>query len=296
MKNQFPDIRNKVFILLFLLMVAVSSCRTSRDLSTERLKPLSPEKLLEKVEENAFDYSDLTIRRINVQFSNSSSKTSFRANLKAQKDEKILASISKINIPVARILLTPGDLIYVNYIDRNYFKGDYSFLSNLLNFEFSFETIQAILSNNAVFSYSENSNQQFNAFVQDGNYVLQSANSRQDVKTGRLKSFFAGRGLQASNAGNESESDIEQTMVFNSRTFVLEKLVFYDPFNEWNMEVNFSDFVRVGRKDYPGTIDFKMVSPDEATELKIKLNGFSTETIDAIDINIPDSYGQIRVR
>ncbi len=296
MKKLFTDKNSRVFFVLFVLVVGFSSCRTSRDLTTERIRPLSAEKLLEQVEQNAFDYSDLTIRRINVQFSNSHSKTSFRANLKARKDDKILASISKINIPVGRILLTPGNLTYVNYIDKNYFEGDYSFLSSLLNFDLSFETIQAIISNQAVFSYSKNNNSKYNTFIQEGKYVLQTANNAQNVKTGGLKSFISGRGLQASNFDETFENNIVRTMYFNPRSFVLEKLIFDDPQNEWNLEVNFSDFERVEKKDYPGSIDLKMVSPDETTELKIKLNGFSTENIDSIDINIPDSYQRIRAR
>jgi hypothetical protein len=296
MKKLFPGKNNRVFFVLFVLIVGFSSCRTSRDLTTERIRPLAPEKLLEQVDQNAFDYADLSIRRINVQFSNSNSKTSFRANLKARKDDKILASISKINIPVGRVLLTPNNLTYVNYIDKNYFEGDYSFLSSLLNFNLSFETIQAIISNQAIFSYSKNSNPNFNSFIQDGKYVLQTANNTQNLKTGGLKSFFSGRGLQASNADETFENNIVRTMYFNPGNFTLEKLIFDDLLNEWNLEVNFSDFERVEKKDYPGSIDLKMVSPDETTELKIKLNGFSTENIDSFDIKIPDSYQRIRAR
>ncbi|HCE58339.1 MAG TPA: hypothetical protein DER09_11040, partial [Prolixibacteraceae bacterium] len=45
-------------------------------------------------------------------------RASFRISLKAIRDEKILASITKLNIPVGRVLLTPDSVIYVNYIDR----------------------------------------------------------------------------------------------------------------------------------------------------------------------------------
>jgi hypothetical protein len=294
MKKLNPDNRNKLIVLLFAVAVTLFSCRTSRDLSAGRLRPVAPEKLLEQVEQNAFDYSDLTIRRINVQFSDNNSKTSFRANLKAKKDEKILASISKLNIPVGRVLLTPQNLTYVNYIDRNYFEGGYSFLSKLLNFDLSFETIQAILSNNPFSYQTKSGNTNFNSFVENGKYVLQSANGRQNVKTGRLKNFFSGRGLRASAGEMFEENSIVQTMYFKPRSFSLEKLIYTDTLNAWNLEVNFSDFERVEKKDYPGTIDMKMMSPDETIELKIKLNGFSTDKIDSIELNIPGSYNQLR--
>lgn len=289
--NKFTGIA----VLLLALLMTFSSCRTSRDFSAERIRPLAPEKLMDQVEQNAFDYSNLTIRRINVQFSNNNSKTSFRASLKAVKDDKILASISKINIPVGRVLLTPRDLTYVNYIDRNYFEGDYSFLSNLLNFNLSFETIQAIISNNAI-SYPLQNSRNFNSFIENGKYVLQSSNRQQNLKTGKFKNFFSGKELQASNVETGAENSIVQTMYFNPRSFVLEKLVIDDRLNAWNLEVSFNDFERVEKKEFPGTIDMKMISPDDTIELKIKLNGFSTEKIDSIELNIPDSYSRIRAR
>lgn len=296
MRKQILNKFSRIAVLLLAVVMAFSSCRTSRDFSAERIRPLAPEKLLEQVEQNAFDYSDLTIRRINVQFSNNNSKTSFRASLKAIKDDRILASISKINIPVGRVLLTPQNLTYVNYIEKNYFEGDYSFLSNLLNFNLSFETIQAIISNNAISYPSEYEGRNFDSFVENGKYVLQSSNRQQNLKTGKFKNFFSGKELHASNVETGVENSIVQTMYFNPRNFVLEKLVFDDRLNEWNLEVNFNDFERVEKKEYPGTIDMKMISPDDTIELKIKLNGFSTEKIDTIELNIPGSYSRIRAR
>ncbi len=294
MKKLLPDNRNRIIVFLFAVAVTFASCRTSREISTDRIRPISTEKLLEEVEQSAFDYSNLTIRRINVQFSDNNTRTSFRANLKAKKDDKILASVSKLNIPVGRVLLTPQNLTYVNYIDKNYFEGDYSFLSRLLNFSLSFETIQAIISNNAISYRHPQNNRNFESFVENGKYVLQSANNRQNVKSGRLKNLFAGGVLPSPDGETFEENDIVQTMYFNPRNFSLERLIYNDAQNAWNLEVNFSDFERVEKKDYPGAIDMKMTSPGETIQLKIKLNGFSTEKIDSIELNIPGSYDRIR--
>ena len=292
--------KNRFFFFLIVVLAILSSCRTARDLPAERLRPLDAERLVKQVEQNAFDFNDLTIRRINVQFSNSNLKTSFRANLRASKDDKILASISKINIPVGRVLLTPDSVVYVNYLDRNYFVDDYSFISNLLNFKLDFETIQAVVTNPSGGSFistdrSSGGFKNYNSTVESGKYILQTDNIRQTSQS--VESLNSGRRRnQTPFASNTiADNSIQKKFWFNPRNFNLEKLMLHDPSSNWVLEVDYSDFVKVDKKDYPGSIDMKMMSPDEMIELKIKLNGFSTEKVDSIDLNIPDRYEQIRV-
>ena len=165
-------------IFFFLWLV---SCRTVRELPVGEAKPISTGKLLKKVEQNAFFYDFFAVRRISCQFSSNKEKTNFRINLKALRDEKILVDIKKLNIPVGRVLLTPDSVKYVNYIDRNYFLDDYSFLSEFLNIDLDFATIQSILSNNA-FSYrNDQKNRDFKTFdsgIEEGMHVLQSEKNR----------------------------------------------------------------------------------------------------------------------
>lgn len=282
-------------VLLVVVATGLSSCRTARNITAEKIRPISTNKLLKRVEQNAFDYDYLTIRRINCRFSSSETNANFRIRLKALKDEKILVSISKINIPVGRVLLTPDSVKYVNYIDRNYFVDDYSFLSDFLNIDLDFESIQSILANNA-FSYrNDQRNNDFRTFettVEEGLYLLQSEKERKIAKMGeegneikierRLKRF-------------EEDALIFQKMYFNPQNFALTKLIIEDLTNDRTFRMNFSDFEEIKKHEYPGAIEMNMISPRETINLNLKMNGFSTEKIDEISLNIPDKYEQIRV-
>lgn len=294
MKLKLTLNRKALFILLIAAVVGFSSCRTARELPAERLRPMATEKLLNQVQQNAFDYDDLNIRRINVQYSTNSTKTSFRASLKAIKNEKILASISKINIPVGRVMLTPDGVTYVNYIEQNYFLDDYSFLSNFLNFTLNFEIIQSIISNNP-FSYMSEfqgyAPHAFDSYVEEGRYVLRSARQSGMINSRQKKNTTRSANPQSFN----NESGIVYTRYFNRKSFALERMLVDDLANNWKLEIEFNDFVKVEKKEYPGSIFMKMSSPDEVIEMRIKLNGFSTEKIDSINLNIPESYEQIRV-
>ena len=284
-----------MFFLIIALISFMTSCRTARDVPAARLKPMSAEKLLDQARKNAFEFEDLSIRRINVQFSNDNTRTSFRASLRATRDEKILASVSKLNIPVGRILLTPEDVTYINYIDRNYFIGDYSFLSNMLNFEMNFNVVQAVITNPVKTGLSVNGNdiQRFETSVEDGRYVLQPVIQQAGYQSGQKKYLFRN---SRNNFPSGSDELMVRKLMFNPHSFVLEKMVMDDPFEDRRLEVNFSDFQKVENYDYPGSIDIKMFSENELTELNIKLRGFSTEKVDSIEITIPDRYQRIRSR
>lgn len=287
---------SKLILITFLfLALGFSSCKTSREITTVNVKPIGTAKLLKNIQENSLVYESLAISRINCQFSGNQSKTSFRISLKAIKDEKILASITKLNIPVGRVLLTPDSVIYVNYIERNYFVDDYTFLSNFLNIDLDFNTIQAIISN-SVFSYrNDEKDKDFKTFstsVESGMYVLQSEKERkvfkmeEKAKTGKIE-----RRLKRL----DDNALILQKMSFNPTNFALTKLLILDKTNNRKMEMIFDEFVKVMNKDYPGAIDMSFISESENIALKMRMSGFSTDKLDSLNLEIPEKYQQIKV-
>lgn len=282
-------------VVVFAMAIVFTSCKTSREISTVAAKPISTAKLLSKIEDNAFNYNYFSIKRINCQFSGNDSKTNFRISLKAIKDEKILVTINKLNIPVGRVLLSPDSVKYVNYIERNYFVDDYSYLSNFLNIDLDFATIQSILSNNA-FSYrNDQKNNEFKTFessIEDGMHVLQSEKERNIMKF-EAEGNSAKIDRRLKRLGDEAL--ILQKMYFNAANFALTKLLIEDKTNNRNMEMTFQDFVKVERKDYPGAIDMNFISPKNNVSIALRLSGFSTEKVESLSINIPEKYEQITV-
>ncbi|KJF44180.1 hypothetical protein LH29_01230 [Draconibacterium sediminis] len=275
------------------VLLAVSSCKTPSELAVVDARPISTNKLLKRIEQNAFDYDYLTIKRINCNFSSSQSKAAFKINLKAKKDDRILVSISKLNIPVGRVLLTPDSVKYVNYIDRNYFIDDYSYLSSFLNIDLDFATIQSIISNNA-FSYRNDPRDKdfktFDALIEDNQYVLQSEKTRKLSKL-EEKENKAERRLKRL----DDQALILQKMFFNPANFALNRLLISDKTNDRNMNLVFDDYTEVENKDYPGSIEMNFHSPEEEIEMKIRMSGFSTEKITSFSIKIPEKYEEIRV-
>ncbi|WP_321997528.1 DUF4292 domain-containing protein [Draconibacterium orientale] len=283
----------RISLFMAAVLLAVSSCKAPSELAVVEARPISTNKLLKRIEQNAFDYEYLTIKRINCNFSSSQSKAAFKINLKAKKDDRILVSISKLNIPVGRVLLTPDSVKYVNYIDRNYFIDDYSYLSSFLNIDLDFATIQSIISNNA-FSYRNDPRDKdfktFDALIEDNQYVLQSEKTRKLSKL-EEKENKAERRLKRL----DDQALILQKMFFNPANFALNRLLISDKTNNRNMNLVFDEYTDVENKDYPGSIEMNFRSPEEEIEMKIRMSGFSTEKITSFSIKIPEKYEEIRV-
>ena len=142
----------KYLIIILLAWTLLYSCKGPGKIISEKIRPMSTGRIIKRVGQNAFKSKNLTIKRINCLYEDDDNKTSFKANLRSIKDNKIILSFSKLNIPVGRVILTPDSVTYINYVDKNYFVDDYTYLSDMLNIDLDFETVQLILSNN-IFSY-----------------------------------------------------------------------------------------------------------------------------------------------
>jgi hypothetical protein len=281
--------------IVFLLVLFFSSCRTTREIPASVARPISTNKLLKKIEQNSFDYSSLSIRRISCQFSDNQTKANFRISLKAQKNEKILVSITKLQVPVGRVLLTPDSVKYVNYIDQNYFVDDYSYLSDFLNIDLDFATIESIIANNA-FSYRNDPKNKdfrtFDSFIEEGKHVLQSEKEKKLLK---LEEKENPEKTERRFKRLSDEALVLQKMFFNPGSFTLSKLTIQDNTNSREMEMAFEDFTKVNNKEYPSKIEMRFNSPQNNVNLKVNMSGFSTEKINSFSLRIPQKYQQITV-
>jgi len=285
-------------ILILLVTFWLSSCRTAREIPTANVKSISAGKLLKRVEQNSFDYEYFTIKRISCQFSNNGKNTNFSINLKTLRDEKILVSISKLRVPVGRVLLTPDSVKYVNYIEHNYFIDDYSYLSDFLNIDLDFATIQSIISNNA-FSYRNDAKnkdfRKFKSFVEDGMYVLQSEKTKKIFKIEKKTEIGKTGKVERRMKRLDDEALILQKMYFDPENFDLIELIIDDKTNNRIMNMKFDNFVEVQNNDYPGVIETRFNSGQNEVKLKLKMSGFSTDKINSFNIKIPEKYEQIKV-
>jgi hypothetical protein len=274
------------------VLFGLASCKTAREVTVEKVRPISTNRLIKKVDENSFDYKYLNIKRIVVQYDGPDEKTSFRASLKSEKDKQLQVSISKLNFPVARMHLTPDSVKLVNYMEKSYLLEDYDFLSGFVNADLDFEMVQAVISNEA-FSYRDdprdNDFKDFVSYTESGMYILQSLKRRKLTKI--AKKGGEEKMDRYLNKLNE-ENFIVQQLYIDPKTFKIRKILLDDQSNQRTAAINFSEFEKIGGQLYPGSIDIKFASQEKDLSIKIKLSKFSTEK-DSFSFNVPEKYSRV---
>lgn len=279
------SVHGKVYILIVLIvLLGFSSCKTARVATTSKLTAISTNKLIRNIENNAFDYQYLSVKRINCFFDNGKTQTSFRASIQAEKDKQVTVMITKMNFPVARIWLSPDSVKFINYLENSYMLGDYSTLSKMLGMNLDFRTVNSIISNNVFLIEGENP--EYETSIDSGRYVLQSVKNIEALKTTKKNE---------PNAVRQSKKRTDKTMVkqhlyIDPITYKLRKFSMDDEENSRSLKVVFTDFVIIGKQLYPGDIFLHFQSPENNMQISLKLSNFSTEKEKEVHFKIPEKF------
>lgn len=273
--------------IVLAVLLGFSSCRSSRVATSSKAaaRAMSAEKLIKNMESNAFDYQHLSIKKINCQFDNGRVSTTFKASIQAEKDEQITLMISKLNIPVARVWLTPDSVKFISYLENNYFLDDYSYLSRMLNMKLDFDLVNAIISNNvfALRDEQRDAEQEYESSLDNGMYVLQS------VRGPLLADRKPARRIRKA----DKDMEVRQTMYVDPSTYKINKLTLEDAQNTRKVNVEFSEYVPVGKQLYPGEILLSLLSPDSDMQMKIKLGNFSLEKERSVRFKVPEKFTRV---
>lgn len=289
--------RINIFISIFAAVVVLgfSSCRSTKVATTTAtvVKPMSTNKLIRNIENNVFDYKHLSIKKINCQFDNGKTKVSLKASIFAEKDKQIIVMLSKLNIQVGRLWLTPDSVKFINYLEKNYFLDDYSYLSSMLDMDLDFGTVNAIISNNIFALGDEKTSREmrdYEAKIDSGMYVLESEKKfkarKENPKMSERRQVKKARKIVP-------DSPIKQSIYVDPETFKLRKIKLVDSANSRNLNIDFSDFQSVDKQLYPGEMSLDFKGPDSFMQLRIKFAGFSTERENDIRFRIPEKFTRI---
>ena len=286
-------LRKSVFGISCLVLLGFSSCRTARVApTTTAVKPTTTSKLIRNIENNEFDYQHLAIKKIACQFDNGKSKTSFRASILAEKDQRITVMLTKLNIPVGRLWLTPDSVKFINYLEDTYFIDDYSYLSSWLDMDLDFQTVNAIISNTFFSLQDENpEKQEYDIRIDSGMYVLESVT--------KLKRKKENQGEMSRKPVRKSkpvitDSPVHQSVYIDPETYKLRKIKMEDALNSRNLNIDFSNYTAIEKQLYPGEIDLRFASPESSIQLNVKLGGFSMEEENEVRFKVPENYTRIK--
>lgn len=258
---------NKLFWLL-LVSVLMFSCRTAKQVVTEKDIPLMTEhKLLKQIESNRLNDSTLFAKRIEVSFTDGENSDNFKASLKISRDSFMQISLTApLGIEVARILLTQDSIKFVDVYHKKYFLADYDYFNQRYDVSLTYDFLQNIFTNTfSDFTLLDESNLHTKRYKLDRTemgYKLWTVDKKNAGK--KLKKFYK-------QSGSERDEIILLQEILIDPTYFRPLSMSLKDLNEGvGISVRYENFVRFGEELFPEKMRFTLFSKKSNMDLNLK--------------------------
>jgi len=266
---------HRMIIMVLLIVLGFSSCVTKRSIIKQPLKEFGEDFLIERMDgaESKFDFMTA---RCNISIISNKTKTDLKGQIRIQFDSIIWLSMTPaLGIEIARLMITTDSIWFLNRIEKNYFNGDYDFVTRVLGTSIDFDMLQALLLGND-FSYYENKS--FKSSVDGSEYKLST--------TGRSK-------LRKFLKQQETPNILVQNLWLNPKNFRISRINLKE-FGEENkkLSVEYAKHTLVNGQLIPTLLNID-IQGNQRIQLSIELNSVETGHVQTFPFKIPDKYHRI---
>lgn len=166
--------------------------------------------------------------RLDCEADADSTHVNFDVNIRIRRDSLIWMNITDpiLGIPAARIIISTDSVKFVNLLNSSCFRGDFAYLSQILQTEVDFEMMQSLLLGNSVAFYDEDEKLKGSIDQQQCQYQLSTVRKR------KLRRVLEGQ--------VQLEEPL-QTITLDAQTFKILTIFFIDAQSR-NFRVDYADF------------------------------------------------------
>lgn len=264
-------------VLVALLIITISSCRSTRKMLKAPMKEYGENYLLERMKEAQLNFEWFS-SRFNITITNNrGSNTEMRGQLRIRRDSAIWISLTPMmNIEAARLLITPDSVKFINRLDKTYYNDDYAQISNLFSSTADYYLLQALLLGNDLVNYETDN---FKAVIDKREYRLNS--------TGRTKKK---RYLRK----NEQQQVLIQSIWLNPENFKISRINLKEVGEEnHKLVANYRAFENYGSNTMPTQIEFEL---NAIEQMKIRLQYLRPEldVPQSMPFRIPENFSKMK--
>ncbi|MDO9000533.1 DUF4292 domain-containing protein [Sediminibacterium sp.] len=241
----------------------------------------SAKTLSKNVKENEFDFDWLTAKA-NVESLVDGKEESFDIRVNIRKDSAMLVTIQYLlGIQVAKILITKDSVKMVNYIQKNYFRGDFIYINEMLNADLDFNVLQAVLFGNSA------------EFYEDDDLKLKPVTDRENCHY--LLSTERKRRLKKLQSGDNDLKKALQILTLNPDNYKIIKNEFSDPSTNRSFIASYKNFTLKDSVYAPYHVDIDIVAEKKAS-IKIDYVRIEKKSINKLSLHIPPKYDEIQIQ
>lgn len=200
--------------------------------------------------------------------------------IRGRKDSAIWISIQAVGlVDVAKLLITKDSVKMVVYVKKQYFKGDFNYINQLLNADLDFEMIQAALFGNSA-DFDDDDSKMKPVIDRDNcNYLLSTERKRK---------------LRRITSGQDSLRHSLQTMRLNADNFKIINNDFEDVSTNRSFHAKYENFEAKDSIFAPHNVNIE-IRAEKKINLKIEYVRMEINQPLKLNLNIPKNYDPIPI-
>jgi len=253
-------------ILVLLIFLGVTSCKSKKNIvENNTIEVVSAKKLINK--HYQLDFNQKTIdAKINTKYKDKNTSVSISIKMRLEKDKTIWISATKLNIPIAKLLITPISVQYYEKLDKTYFVGDFSLLSKWLGTELNFEKVQNLLLGQAVLN------------LKKGKYDVEIINNSYELKPKQGNNLY---GI---------------LFFINPENYKLDKQEIRNPIKEQLLAISYPNYSEIEGEKFPKNIDIKVIDNKKLTSINMEYKSVEFNKKLTFPFKIPSGYKKISLK
>lgn len=278
--------------LLFGICFLVLSCQSVVKIAVKKDIPgISENKLMKNIAVNELAYRSVFVKRMDVVLKSGKGSNNFRATLKIQRDSFMQFSVNApLGIEVARVLLTPDSVKFVDIYHKKYFFADYGYFYDKYDVHLSYDCIQNILTN-TFFNFEMCGGgvgkiKKFKLDRTDTGYELFTVEER--ALTRKIKKLYKKK------RKNKDFMLVLQKILIDPQTFRPLSLSLEDIEEEMGLGVNYADFKEISGRVFPGKIVFNLYSEQNKTSVELKFQKIEFDMPVEANLRISSKYKRMQ--
>lgn len=237
-------------------------------------------KLLSKhIKENELNYNWI-YAKADVETQIDGEEHNLDIRVKGRKDSAIWISIQAVGLlDIARLLITKDSVKMIVYPKKQYFKGDFNYINQLLNADLDYELIQAALFGNSADFDDDDSKMKPVVDRENCNYLLSTERKRK---------------LRRITSGQDSLKRSLQSMTLNPETYKIINNNFIEASTNRSFHAKYDKFTAPDSVFAPHHVNIE-IRAEKKINLKISYVRMEINQPQKFTLNIPKSYDPIPI-
>lgn len=255
---------HKLFIIA-CMAVLITSCSVKKNAvnTSQVTNKATKSELVQRHYANPTDFKTANIRTT-VKFKDDKNDQSANAEIRIQKDSKILIVVRYIGITFAKVYITPDRVSYYDVYNSQYFDGDYSLLSNLIGVDLDYTKVQNIFLGKSIYDLNNTT------------FVTTLENNLQKIKF-------------------KTEDGIQNESYFEGANYLLMKTILNQPNLDRKLSLDYNKYNDNNGTYLPSEIKI-LAQQEQEVAIDIKYNSVSFNDNVSFKYEIPQGFKQITIQ